>query len=76
VPLRWLDTGGCSLRQGASDVLSGMQMILGWWRGRAPSDSDGLTFGCCSVDDSLSWSHRRSERVIFEEDFLVLGERS
>ena len=69
-PLTWLNAGGCSVRQGAG-VLCDMWLIVGWWRGCAPSSSNGLTFGCCAIDNSLSWGHGRSKRDFWE---IFLGE--
>ena len=46
-----------------------MQLIVGWWRDRAPSGSDGFAFGCYAIDGSLSSGHRRCGRGFFEEGF-------
>ena len=55
MPLWWLDTGDCSLRQGGAGVLGGYTTDRWMVIGSCPSDSDGLTFVRCTVDDSLSW---------------------
>jgi len=54
MPLSWLDTGDYSLRQGEASVFGGMWLIIGWWKGRGPKDSDGLSFRCFAIDSSLS----------------------
>jgi len=69
MPLSWLDTGDCSLRWRGASVFGGMWLIIGWWKGRDPNDSDGLSFECFAIDGSLSWGHRYCERGFLSRFF-------
>ena len=48
-----------------------MWLIDGWWKDRAPSGTNGLTFGHCTVEDDglLSWRNRRCERSFLRKVF-------
>ena len=69
IPLRWLSIGGCSLRRGGAGTLGGTCLIIGWWRDRAPSSSDDLAFGCCSID-GLHFGVIVNVKEAFGERFL------